>query len=120
MLIHARHFKSKRRREIFFIAEHHVNVRRNPAVYLLRGFLSSMGLPQRSSVIQIIGNGRTVPLCCLHRFQGNFRRSRRERTKNAASVEPARTMLSKNLVPIDFSWLQLRNGSVPAVITSDC
>src|SRR6476646_541672 len=45
MLVHARHFESQRRREILLIAQHDVDVRSNPAVYFLRGFLSAMRFP---------------------------------------------------------------------------
>src|SRR5580704_7700467 len=34
-------------------------------------------------------------------------------------MKPACAVFSKNFVPIDFSRLQLRNGRVPAIVTSE-
>src|SRR6266851_6827993 len=46
MLIHSRHEVAKRRREVFFIAEHDVYVRCNAAVDVLRLFFAAVGFPQ--------------------------------------------------------------------------
>src|ERR1700675_2159790 len=60
-----------------------------------------------------------MPFCSLHRFQGNFRRCRRERAENATGMKPACAVLSKNLIPINFGGLQLRNCRVPAIVTAE-
>src|SRR5208282_5745038 len=55
---------------------------------------------------------------CLHGFEGHFGSCRGERAENAASVKPARAALPKDLVPINITRLQLRNGGVAAIVTS--
>src|SRR5579859_7155898 len=104
--------------EILVHAQHHVNVRRNSAVYFLGGFLSAVRFPQRSTVVQIIRHGSAVALRRLHRFQGNLRRGRGESAEYSSRVKPTRSVLAKNIVPIDVSRLQLRNGGVAAVVTA--
>src|SRR5579871_963242 len=51
----------------------------------------------------------------FHRFGGNLGRSFRERGKNAAGVEPAAAISAEDLLPVDLSWLQLRNSGMPTV-----
>ena len=63
MLVHAGNFESERRGKVFFIAEHDVDVQGDAAVHILRGFFSAMRFPKRGAVIQVVGNGRTVPFC---------------------------------------------------------
>src|SRR5436309_508007 len=45
MFIHSRHVVAKRRREVFLIAEHDVDVRRDAAVDVLRPFFAAVRLP---------------------------------------------------------------------------
>src|SRR6266851_875406 len=73
MLIHSRHVVAERRRKISFIPEHHVDVRCNAAVDVLRLFVAAVRLPQGRAVVQVVGNDGAVPPRCLHGFQGNFR-----------------------------------------------
>src|SRR5712691_5202338 len=120
MLIHARHLVTERRREVFLVAKHDINLRCDSPVDFLGLSLAAKGLPQRGAVIQVIGNDGAVPPGSLHSFQSDFRGRRRQSAENAPRMEPARAMLSKNLIPINVTRLKLRNRSIPAIVTPQC
>src|SRR4029077_7703759 len=46
MLVHSGHFVTQRGGEIFFVADHHVHVWGDAAIYFLRLFFSAMRLPE--------------------------------------------------------------------------
>src|SRR6266403_5770370 len=98
MRIHAGDFVAKSRREVFLIAEHDVYERGNASVNILRLLLSAVRLPQRSAVVQVIGNDRAVPPRCLHGFECNFWRRRSKRAEDAAGMKPARARVAENLI----------------------
>ena len=74
VFVHPRHFKAKRRREVFLVAEHYIHQRGQLAIDLLRPFLAAYGLPERLAVVQIVGDNYAMPAGCLHRFHGDPRR----------------------------------------------
>ena len=80
-------------------------MRSDAAVHFLGGFLSTVGLPERGAVIQIVGNDCAVALRGLHGFEGDFRSCRGESAENAAGVKPAGAVLSEDFVPIDVAGL---------------
>src|SRR4051812_24361478 len=112
MFVHAGNFIAQRSREVFFIPEHHVHMRSDTAIDLLRFLLATKRLPKRWAKIQIVRNNRAMTMCCLHCFQCDLRGRRRERTENTAGVQPARAFFTENLVPIDLPRFEMRNSSV--------
>src|ERR1700693_1917599 len=54
MLIHSWHFVTKGRREIFFIAEHHIHKGSNTQVNFLGALFSTDRSPQRIAIVEIV------------------------------------------------------------------
>ena len=51
VLIRTLHVKSEAGREIFFVADHHVDILRDLLVHLLRAFLAADGFPQTRAIV---------------------------------------------------------------------
>src|SRR5262249_44811123 len=73
-------------------------------------------LPQRRTIVQVVGDDGAVTLGGLHGLDRDLRRGRGERSKNSARVEPAGAELGKNFFPIDVAGLELGNGGVATVV----
>src|ERR1041385_6686904 len=112
MLVLPFDFESERRGEIFFIADHHIDERREFAVNRDCSRLATDRLPQRLSIVEIVRDDRAVLARDLHRFTCDGRRRFRERTETPAGMKPARAFATEDLFPIDLTRPQLRNGSV--------
>ena len=105
--------------EVFFVAEHHVDKGSERAIYFLRFWFSSDGFPERAAIIQIIRDDGSRALGGLHCFSCYLRSCFRQRAKNPAGVKPARALFDKDCFPVNLAGLELRNGRVPAIRTSE-
>src|SRR5712671_1227591 len=107
MLVHAGNFVAKSGGEIFFIAEHYVNVGSDAAVYFLSLLFAAERFPERGAVVEIVGDDDAVALGGLHGFYGDFGRGGRKRTENAAGVQPTYALLAEDLIPVDVALFQV-------------
>ena len=101
--------------EILFIADHHVHVFRDLLVDLLRALLAANGLPQRRTVVEVVGNNRAVLLGLLDALDDQLRGGVAERRKNTAGVQPTHAEFAEDVVPIEIAGLELRCRRVAAV-----
>src|SRR5229473_2986666 len=115
--VHPLNLEAKRGGEVFFVAKHHVNKRSKRTIYFLRFRFSSDRVPERTAVVQVIGDDGACSLCSLHRLSRHLRSCLRKRAKNAAGVKPSRALFDKDLLPIDVTRLELRNGGMSPVRT---
>src|SRR5215470_16418817 len=119
MLIHPFDLESERDCEILFIADHHVNQWGDAAIDLLRARGSADSLPQRFTIVQIIGDDRSVLLRDFHSLTRDKRRRFRERAENATAMKPPRAFLAEDLFPVNVARLELRHRGVAAIGTTD-
>src|SRR6266403_5354813 len=106
MFVHAGNFVAESGGEIFFVAEHYVDVRGDAAVYFLRLFFAAERFPERGAIVEIVGDDYAVALSGLHGFDGDFRRGGGKRCENATGVKPARALLTEDLIPVDLPFFQ--------------
>jgi len=107
VLIGTLDLKPETSREILLIANHHIHITGNLAVYLLSLGLATDRLPQRRPVVQVIGNHRAVFLSHLHGLNHHFGCRGRKRSKNSSGVKPAHAAGAKNIFPVNITLLQL-------------
>src|SRR5437588_8134125 len=119
MLVHARNLVAERGGEILLISQHDIHIGCDAAIDFLSLFLSSIRFPQGCTIVQVVGNNSAVSLCSLHGFQSDIGSCGGKGTEYPAGVEPARTRLSKNCIPIDVAGLEPGNRGVSAIIGSD-
>src|SRR3974377_1281017 len=115
MFIYTLHFKAEGGGEVFLVAKHDVDKRRQFPVHLQGSLFPTDGFPERVAVVEIVGDDHTMFACRLHRFVRDPRCSLRESRENAPGVEPAGSLVSKDLVPIDLARFQLRYRGVAAI-----
>src|ERR1700719_907609 len=120
LFVEARNRKAQCSGEIFLVAQHYIDERRQAAVYFLRFRLSSNRLPERRTIVQIIGNHSAGPLGGFHGFLGDERRGLGESTEDSAGMKPADAILREDLNPVNLARLQLGDGGMPAVGATDC
>src|SRR5690606_15545884 len=111
--------ESKRGGEVLLVADHHVDVLRDLAIYLLRLLEPADGLPQRRAVIEIVADNRAMPVGGLHGFDGEFGGRGGERGENPAGMEPAHAEFPEDVVPVEVAGLELRGGGVAAIGIAD-
>src|SRR5690242_7624904 len=99
MFVNAFNCESKRGGKVLFVADHHINERREFAIDGDRSLASSDRTPKRVAVVEIVRNQRPMFLRSLHRFARNSGRRFGKRTENSAGVKPARTFAAKDLFP---------------------
>src|SRR5262249_1870407 len=119
LLVETSNGKPERRGEVLFVSQHHIHIGSDAAVHFLRFGLSADSFPKRPAIIQIVRNHSAGLFRRLHRLTSNPRCGIRKRAKNSSGVEPARAIFSENLLPINFSGLQLRYRSVSAIRASN-
>src|SRR6185312_14809864 len=69
-------FISQRGGKIFFVADHHIYVWRNAAVYFLCLLLPAESFPKRGAIVEVVGNDSSVFSGSLHSLESNIRRGR--------------------------------------------
>ena len=119
VLVEAGDCEAECRGEVFFVAEHDVHQGRETAVHLLGFRFSANRLPQRRTVVQVVGDDSSGSLGGFHGFLGHKRRGFRQSAEDAAAVKPAGPVFGENLIPVDLAGLQLRDGGVPPVGASE-
>ena len=77
--------------------------------------MTTDALPERRTIIQIVGNDGAIFLGRLHRFDHDVRRGLSERGVDSTGVEPTGAEFPKNMIPVDIAGLELRSGGIPAV-----
>src|SRR5215204_2951313 len=107
-------------REILFVPDHHIDVLGQITVHFLCLGLPADGLPERVAIIKVVRDYGAMFFGDLHRLPRDVGCRFRQRAKDAAGMKPSRTFLTKNLFPIDVAPLELRDGRVTAVRTSEC
>src|SRR5690625_4891827 len=112
-------FKSETGSVILFVSDHHIDLSGNAAVNLLRLLLATDRIPQRRTIVQVIGNNRSVLLCRRNSFFNNGCGRLRKSGVNPAGMEPANAILTKKLIPIDIARLHLGGRRMSAVGDSD-
>src|SRR5260370_35753828 len=117
-LVSSLDLEAERGGEVFFVAEHYVNKRSERAIYFLRFRFSSDRVPERATVVQVIGDDLACALGGLHRLSRHLRSCLRKRAEDAASVKPACAFFNKDPLPIDVTGLKLRNCGMSAIRTS--
>src|SRR5690242_8796851 len=107
MLVLSFDFEPERRGEIFFIADHHIDERRELAIKRDGPRLAADRLPQRLAIVEIVRDDRAVLAGGFHGFTRHGRRRLRERTKNPAGMKPACAFRAEDLFPIDVARPEL-------------
>ena len=105
--------------EVFFVADHHVDVLRDLAVYFLGLLEAADGLPEGRAVVQIVGDDGAVLLGDLDRFDGGLCGGFGKGCEDAARVEPADAERAEEVFPVEVAGLDLRGGGVAAVRDAD-
>src|SRR5260370_19545877 len=114
-LVSSLDLEAERGGEVFFVAEHYVNKRSERAIYFLRFRFSSDRVPERATVVQVIGDDCACALGGLHRLSRHLRSCLRKRAKDSAGVKPLRTLFDKDLLPINVTGLELRNRGMSPI-----
>src|SRR5207302_9043623 len=120
ILANALDLKSEGRGEVFFVADHHVDVRCQFAIDLRRACLAADRLPQRVTVVEVIADDGAVLARCDHRFFRNFGLRLAQRAEDTAGMEPPRTFPAEDRVPVDLTRLQLAYSRVSTVVAAQC
>ena len=94
-MVNALHLKAERGGEVLLVTDHHVDVRSNRLVDLLRPRLAADGLPERGAVVQVIGDYGAVTVCRRDGLDHGGGRVIRERRIDATRVEPAHAELTE-------------------------
>ena len=101
-------FKTERSGKVLLVPDHDINVSGDLAIHFLRLRETTDRTPERRTVVEVVADDRAVFLSSLaglnRQFGGRFAESR----KNPSSVEPASTLFSENIVPVDVARLELR------------
>src|SRR5260370_27630263 len=114
-LVSSLDLEAERGGEVFFVAEHYVNKRSERAIYFLRFRFSSDRVPERATVVQVIGDDRACALRVLHRLSRHLRSCLRKRAEDAASVTPASAFFIKDPLPIDATGLKPTNRDIAPI-----
>ncbi len=96
-------FEAKGSGEVFFVADHHIDVLGDLAINFLRFFQTADGFPKRWTVVEIVRHDGAVLFRGFNRFNREVSGRRRECGENAAGVKPARTESAKNIFPIEIA-----------------
>src|SRR5204862_1223019 len=104
--------------EVFFVSEEHVDEGDELAIHGARLFGAADSLPQRRSIVQIVGNERAIFASGFNLFSRDVGSRFGKRGEDAAGVEPARA--GEDGVPIDVACFQLRDGGVSAIGAAEC
>src|SRR5581483_3083275 len=107
VFIDPRHFVAQCCGEVLLVTDHHVDVRSQRAVHFLRLLFAADRLPQRLAVVQVVADDNAVLTCCLHGFQCDFRRALRKRAEDPTGVQPSRSALAEDRLPVDVAGLKL-------------
>ena len=112
--------EAERRREVFLVAEQHVDERHQRPVDLARLHLAADRPPERIAVVEVVRHARAVLVRLLHRRARDRGRALGQRAEHAAGVEPARRRAPPNsCCPVDVAGLHLRHRGVAAVRAAD-
>src|SRR5437773_9300259 len=87
------------------------------AVYLHRAAPAATLLPQRRPIVGIERDHDTVTLGGEHRLKHHRGRTLTQGRHHTAGVKPAG--MREDPIPIDLTWLYLRNRGVPAIHHAD-
>ena len=117
--VEAGDLEAQRRAEILFVAEHHVDERRDGPVDLAGALLAADRPPERGPVVQVVGDDGAVAPGRRHGLGRDIGGVLAERGEDAAAVEPARALGGEDRVPVDVARAQLRDGRVAAVGAAD-
>ena len=115
MFVRAFDFKAEAGGKVLLVADHHIHVPGNLPVDLLRALLAADALPERRTVVQVVGDDDAVLPGGLHGFDHELGRRVAQRGENAARVQPARAKFAEDVVPIEVARLELAGGAVAAV-----
>jgi hypothetical protein len=101
--------------EVLFVADHHIDVRRQPAVHLARPIDAADSLPQARSVVEVVRHDRAVARGGEDGLLDDVGCGLRQRREDPPGVEPAHPELAEQVLPVDLPGRQLRRGGVAAV-----
>ncbi len=104
-------FDAQRHLHVFFVGDGNVNVLRQFAHHLNRGFAP---FPKILAVVQVAGDGNSLCPSGLSPFQGQVSGGSADGRSNPGYVEPAG--IPKGFIPVDVAGLGKRNRAALAIV----
>ncbi len=119
VVVHALDLEAERGGEVLLVADHDIDVLGDLAVHFLRLVEAADGLPERGTVVEIVGDDGAVFVGGLDGLDREGGGGFGERGVDAAGVEPAHAEFAEDVIPVDVAGLELRGGGVAAVGIAD-
>ncbi len=120
VFIDAFDFEAEAGGEVFFIADHDIDVLGDFTIYFLGFGEATDAFPEGGAVIEIVGDYGAVFFGGFAGFDGEFSGGGGEGGEDASGVEPLGAAVSEDFFPVDVAGLHLGGGGVAAVDCSFC
>src|ERR1044072_5549329 len=93
--------------KILFVADHHIDIAAQLAVYFLGFGRPADRSPERIAKVEVVRDDRAVLFGRFHRFLGDFGGRFRERAEDPPGMKPPGAFLTEYLFPIDIALFKL-------------